>query len=473
MDMPPFYSIRQDFDTTSLADVAAAVRDEFSKFDPADKIRPGQTVAVGVASRGTHDLKILVTATVACLKSMGLKPFVIPAMGSHGGGTAEGQTQVLAELDITQDAIDAPVVSNMEVVSLGRVESGAEVFFAKDALDADHVVVINRVKPHTAFRSEVESGLCKILAVGCGRQKGAANMHRYDLAKTIVPAARLIIQRASVLCGLAVTENALGETHSLKLARPEEFPDVDSEFLKTAWTLLPKLPVDDLDILLVDEMGKNVSGAGMDPNVIGFWRREGGERKPDYRILVVLDLTPHSHGNATGIGMADLTTRRVADQIDWEAELAVVIGKAGKRIPASKALDYVAGFSVMNDVSGRQAQFSDGQWFRGKSFDTFAPMGPALVTIDEIENLQNLNVTARVNGMVMQDGNSADMLFDIPTIIAFISQDITLMPGDIISTGTPSGVGIFRDPPVVLQPGNVVECRIENIGSIVNPVVAG
>ena len=319
MDMPHFYPIRQRFDVTSLTDVAGAVRDEFSRFDPAGKIRPGQTVAVGVGSRGTHDLKLLVTATVACLKSMGLKPLVIPAMGSHGGGTAAGQIQVLAELGITQETVDAPVVSNMDVVSLGRVTSGAEVFFAKDALDADHVVVINRVKPHTAFRSEVESGLCKILAVGCGRQKGAANMHRYDLAKTIVPAARLIMRQVSVLCGLAVTENALGGTHSLRLVRPEEFPANDRKLLKIAWSLLPKLPVDDLDILLVDEMGKNVSGAGMDPNVIGFWRREGGPRQPDYRILVVLDLTPHSHGNATGIGMADLTTRRVVDAIDWEA----------------------------------------------------------------------------------------------------------------------------------------------------------
>jgi hypothetical protein len=319
MDLPPFYRIQQRFDVSTVADVAAAVRDEFSKFDWGNKIRPGQSVAVGVGSRGTHDLKILVVSTVACLKSIGLKPFVIPAMGSHGGGTAEGQTRVLAELGITQDAVGAPIVSNMDVVSLGRIESGAEVFFAKDALDADHIVVINRVKPHTAFRSEVESGLCKILAVGCGRQKGAANMHRYDLGQTIVPAARLIIQQASVLCGLAVTENALGATHSLKLAQPEEFPGLDREFLKIAWTLLPKLPVDDLDILLVDEMGKNVSGAGMDPNVIGFWRRDGGPRRPDYRILVVLDLTPHSHGNATGIGMADLTTRRVVDHIDWEA----------------------------------------------------------------------------------------------------------------------------------------------------------
>jgi len=319
MDLPPFYRIRQRFDVTAIADVAAAVRNEFSKFDWGDKVRPGQSVAVGVGSRGTHDLKNLVVSTVACLKSIGLKPFVIPAMGSHGGGTAEGQARILAELGITQDAVEAPIVSSMDVVSLGRSESGAEVFFAKDALDADHIVVINRVKPHTAFRAEVESGLCKILAVGCGRQKGAANMHRYELGKTIVPAARLIMQQTSVLCGLAVTENALGGTHSLKLARPEEFPALDSEFLKTAWNLLPKLPVDDLDILLVDEMGKNVSGAGMDPNVIGFWRREGGPRQPDYRILIVLDLTPHSHGNATGIGMADLTTRRVVDNIDWEA----------------------------------------------------------------------------------------------------------------------------------------------------------
>jgi hypothetical protein len=127
------------------------------------------------------------------------------------------------------------------------------------------------------------------------------------------------MEKTSVLCGLAVTENALGGTHSFKLAKPEEFVEVDRQFLETAWKLLPRIPLNDLDVLLVDEMGKNVSGAGMDPNVIGFWRREGGERKPDYRILVVLDLTPHSHGNATGIGMADLTTRRVVDHIDWDA----------------------------------------------------------------------------------------------------------------------------------------------------------
>jgi hypothetical protein len=319
MHFPPLYRIQQRFDVSSIDDVAQTVRDEFASFTPPTRLRSDQSVAVGVGSRGTHDLMILVKTVVECLRAMQLKPYIIPAMGSHGGATAGGQAQVLAELGITEESVKAPIVSNMDVVSLGYIESGAEVFFAKDALAADHIVVINRVKPHTVFRADIESGLCKILAVGCGRQKGAANMHKYDLGKTIVPAARLIMQKASVLCGLGVTENAVGGTHSIKLVGPKKFAGLDREFLKIAWTLLPKLPMDDLDILLVDEMGKNVSGAGMDPNVIGFWRREGGPRKPDYRILVVLDLTPHSHGNATGIGMADLTTRRVIDQIDWNA----------------------------------------------------------------------------------------------------------------------------------------------------------
>jgi 2-keto-4-pentenoate hydratase/2-oxohepta-3-ene-1,7-dioic acid hydratase in catechol pathway len=162
---------------------------------------------------------------------------------------------------------------------------------------------------------------------------------------------------------------------------------------------------------------------------------------------------------------------RSTGQVDWEVELAVVIGTGGKRIPKAEAMACVAGYMVMNDVSGREAQFRDSQWFRGKSFDTFAPMGPAVVTSDEIPNPHALRLTAKVDGRTMQDGTTADMIFDIPTLIADISEDITLTPGDVISTGTPAGVGIFRDPPVVLEAGNVVECEIEGIGTLVNPVI--
>ncbi|MDJ0804165.1 MAG: fumarylacetoacetate hydrolase family protein [Desulfobacterales bacterium] len=164
---------------------------------------------------------------------------------------------------------------------------------------------------------------------------------------------------------------------------------------------------------------------------------------------------------------------RSCGQVDWEVELALVIGRKGKRIRKQEAFDYIAGYTVMNDVSGREAQFGDGQWFRGKSFDTFAPLGPTLVTPDEIGDVANLQLTALVDGETMQTGNTRDLIFDIPYLLHYISADITLLPGDVISTGTPAGVGIFRDPPLTLQPGNVVECRVEGIGSLVNPVVAG
>ena len=163
---------------------------------------------------------------------------------------------------------------------------------------------------------------------------------------------------------------------------------------------------------------------------------------------------------------------RSCGQVDWEVELAVVIGREGKRIHPENAWDYIAGYTVMNDVSGREAQFGDGQWFRGKSFDTFAPLGPALVTPEEIDDIRNLQLTARVDDQLMQTGNTGDLVFDIPHLLAYISEDITLLPGDVISTGTPAGVGIFRDPPITLAAGNVVTCRIDMLGELINPVVA-
>jgi len=358
MHISPLYKIKQQFDAASIEDVKGVVGRQFEQFRAGDKTRPGQSVAVAVASRGTHDLTSLVATVVERLLAVGLKPYIIPAMGSHGGATGPGQAQVLADLGISEETMAVPVVSNMDVVSLGRLDSGAEVFFAKDALDADHVVVINRIKPHTAFRGEVESGLCKIMAVGCGKQKGASNMHKFNLANTIVPAARMIMEKAPILFGIAVTENATGGTHSIRLARPEEFVDVDREFLKEAWELFPRVPVDDLDILVVDEMGKDVSGAGIDPNVIGFWRREGGPRKPDYRTLIVLDLTPQSHGNATGIGMADLVTRRLMDKLDLHAtQMNALTSKVlrSARLPISLENDRIALETALDGVPDPQS----------------------------------------------------------------------------------------------------------------------
>jgi 2,4-diketo-3-deoxy-L-fuconate hydrolase len=246
-----------------------------------------------------------------------------------------------------------------------------------------------------------------------------------------------------------------------------EIPDISETFFREGW--LEK-------VAEVKDPGRNIEVRIASPihrpsKIICLGKnyaehaKEGGFEHPETPLLFCK--TP----NALSGPYDPIILPRSSGQVDWEVELAVIIGKEGKRINKTDALDYVAGFTVMNDVSGRQAQFSDSQWFRGKSFDSFAPCGPFIVTPDEIDDVNNLRLTAVVDGEIMQDGNTRDMIFDIRTIIENISEDITLIPGDIISTGTPAGVVIFRDPPIVLKPGNVVECRIEQIGAIINKVV--
>jgi hypothetical protein len=325
VEFPLFYQIRQRFDASCEADPAGAVRRAIAGYDCAARIKPGETVAVAVGSRGIQGIVGMVAALVESLKKMGLRPFVMPAMGSHGGATGEGQALVLEQLGITEASVGAPIRSCMDVVSLGGIPSGAEVFVARDAIEADHLVLINRVKMHTAFRGRAESGLCKMLTVGSGKHHGAINMHKYGLADSIIPAAEVVLSRVSCLFGIAILENAAEKTHTVRLVPPEEIVASDIAMLKQAAEMFPRIPIDDLDILLVDEMGKNISGAGMDPNVIGMWRREGGPRQPNYRTLVILDVTRESNGNALGIGLADLTTRRVIDLVDIKTTYANVL----------------------------------------------------------------------------------------------------------------------------------------------------
>ncbi len=316
---PGFFRVTQHCDGTTVGDPAEAVYREFALRPFAGALRAGGRVAVAVGSRGISGLAGIVAAVVDCLRSQGLDPFILPAMGSHGGASAEGQTELLRDLGVSEATVNAPVVSSMEVVSFGHLESGCEVFFSKDAANADHIFVINRVKPHTAFTAEVESGLCKMLAVGCGKHRGAEAIHTHGPAGSIVSAAERILAQAPVLGGLSVVENQLEQIHTLRLVPAPGLVASDRELLVLARKLLPRIPIDELDILVVDEIGKNISGAGMDPNVVGFWRRDGGPRRPDFRTLIVLDVTQPSHGNALGMGMADMTTRRVFEKIDFKA----------------------------------------------------------------------------------------------------------------------------------------------------------
>jgi len=319
MDFPEFYRVKQSFKKTNIKDVQAKVLSELNSSNITGQVISGETVAIAVGSRGIVNLKIIVKTTIEYLKSLGLKPFIFPAMGSHGGALAEGQLEVLEGLGISEESMEVPIISSTEVVSIGRLSTGADVFFSKDALKADHVIVINRVKLHPIINADIESGLCKMLAVGCGKPKGATIMHRYGLASAIIEASRVIIEKTHILAGLAVVENGLHQTHKIEVVNPEKFIETDRRLLKEAKRLFPRIPLNDLDVLLVNEMGKNISGGGMDIDVYGYWRRDGGKRIPDYRILIVLDLTEESHGNAIGIGMADLTTLRVRKMIDEKA----------------------------------------------------------------------------------------------------------------------------------------------------------
>ena len=312
--------VRQAFDTAELDDLEDHLTVGLRRQLERAALPPGASVAIAVGSRGVSPVVQVVQTLVRGLREAGLCPFVVPAMGSHGGGTAEGQASVLADYGVHEQAVGAPVRATMETVVLGTTTSGITVHLDAEAAAADGVIVIGRVKPHTGFRGPIESGLCKMSVIGLGNRRGAESLHAHPLATGIPEAAALTVASGHLLCGVALVENAFDRPARAEVVPPEAFHATDERLLKLARELMPRLPLDKLDGLLIDRMGKNISGSGMDPNVVGMWRRLGElDRKPDYGWLAVLGLTPESHGNAVGIGLADLCSRKLADAIDHEA----------------------------------------------------------------------------------------------------------------------------------------------------------
>ncbi|WP_018132274.1 nickel pincer cofactor-dependent isomerase, group 22 [Effusibacillus pohliae] len=324
MELPLMYPVRQKFDGQAIADVAAKVRQELEKAVFLTSVRPGATIAVTAGSRGIANIVEILRAVCQVLREREAVPFLVPSMGSHGGGTPAGQIEALQALGITEAAVGAPIRATTEVVELGQLPDGTPVFQNRLAYESDGIVVINRIKPHTSFKGCVESGLCKMLVVGLGNPAGAANLHRFGvrgLRELIVPMARIVLEKSPVLYGLGILENAFDQTAVIAGIEPADIPDREAELLKQAKTMMPRLPFDHLDVLIVDEMGKCYSGTGMDTNVIGRLRIHGEPEPESPRIerIVVLDLADASHGNANGIGLADFTTRKLVDKIDWKA----------------------------------------------------------------------------------------------------------------------------------------------------------
>lgn len=328
MSLPKLARVQQAFDKTRLDDASSAVMAGLRGLASVRKIRPGARIAITAGSRGIQNLLAMTRAAVDTVKELGGRPFIVPAMGSHGGATDEGQKTLLADLGISEAAMGCPVVSSMEVKEIGKTPSGAPVFLDKNAFHSDGIIAINRVKLHTIFRGDVESGLCKILAVGLGKHRGAQQIHKIGTQPFMVETARVILDKAPILAGVAVLENALDETMEVHVVPRERFEATDVSLLKRCWQVLPRIPFDPLDVLIVDEMGKNLSGTGMDTNIIGIGGRVGGKMTmgtPVVSTIVVLGLTPETHGNANGIGLADLTTRRLVDAIDYKSTYTNVL----------------------------------------------------------------------------------------------------------------------------------------------------
>jgi len=321
--MPLMRMVHQRYDVPPKVDVLAEVDREWDRVKNRIDMAPGSKVAVGVGSRGISNLTAVVRAVVDKLKKTGYKPFITPAMGSHGGATAEGQIEVLRSRGITEESVGAPVRASMDVKSIGEVD-GIPLFISRLAHEADSIVLINRIKPHTNFIGLIESGLIKMMAMGMGNQIGAEHYHRLTVVRdyyTIISSAgRELLRRCQVLFGVGLVENQEHETAVLKIALADEIESVETELLKKARACLPTLPLDEIDLLIVDEMGKDISGEGIDPNVVGRDVCECGVRRPWPKItrIFVRDLTEGSEGSGLGIGQADFTTQRLVDKIDFQ-----------------------------------------------------------------------------------------------------------------------------------------------------------
>jgi hypothetical protein len=310
-----------------VPDLAEKVRDEVGLLLQRYRLESGARVAITAGSRGINDAVEVYQAAVELLKEEGHQPFLFSSMGSHGRGTADGQRDLLKSLGVTEEKIGAPVLCSADVVQLGETEgplAGLPVYVSKEAAEADGLIAINRVKPHTSFHGPYESGLMKMLAVGMGRDKGASIVHRLgwsSMVESIESIGSAVLEQLPVIGGLAIIENAHEETALLKGLPGPEIPEGETQLLELARDYMPFLPVDQLDLCVVREMGKNYSGTGMDTNVIGRLRLQGipEPAEPAIQYLAVLDLSEASHGNATGIGLADFTTERLVEKIDYEA----------------------------------------------------------------------------------------------------------------------------------------------------------
>ncbi|MCA9089595.1 MAG: DUF2088 domain-containing protein [Planctomycetaceae bacterium] len=320
---PEMVRLRQTFPRPQVTDIAGTVRSELDRLNLSQQIRPGQSVAVTVGSRGIANIAEITRAAIDTLRDLRAEPFIVPSMGSHGGATADGQRELIGRYGITEESMGVPIRASMETVIVGELGEGVPVHFDKYAFEADHVLVVGRVKPHTMFVGDIESGLHKMLLIGLGKHAGAWTYHRaikeYSFDQIIRGVAQLVLEKCRIVAGLAIVENAYDDTALIEAVPPEGFYEREKSLLEQAKEWLPQLPFPDVDLLIVDQIGKEISGSGMDTNIIGRKYNDHAATELDRarcKRILVRGLTEQTHGNALGIGLAEFTLQRVVDQMD-------------------------------------------------------------------------------------------------------------------------------------------------------------
>ncbi len=322
---PDFFRLRQKFDAPRVEDIPSTVATSLTALRLDQRIEPGARVAITAGSRGIANMPAILKSIVAFFRELGAEPFIVPSMGSHGGGTAEGQLHVLHSYGITEEFCGCPILSSMETVVVCETEEGIPVHFDQNAFSADHVVVCNRVKPHTGFVGEIESGLMKMMLIGLGKRAGAQIYHQaikdYSFGQIVRSVARHVLSQCRVLAGVAIVENGNEETALIEAVLPDRFEEREKELLRLAKQYMAKLPFDWADVLLVDEIGKNISGTGMDTNVIGRKYNDHVAREdetPKVRLIGIRNLSAATYGNALGIGLSEFCLRRVVEKMNAE-----------------------------------------------------------------------------------------------------------------------------------------------------------
>lgn len=324
MKLPKMHKVRQSFKRDKIDDIAKTIDKEFEKDSVISTIKAGQKVAVAVGSRGIRNLQQIVKLTIDKIKSVGAEPFIISSMGSHGGGSEEGQREVLYGYGITEEYMEVPVITKTDVVKLGKLKNGNNVYFDKVASEADVIVPINRIKLHTDFVADIQSGICKMLVIGLGNHIGCSSMHEEDFdqfGEIIKEASRIIMEKVNVGFGVAILENAYDETERIEFIPSTDLISREIELVKLSKANMPLLMIPEIDILIVEEVGKNISGAGYDPNILGksYILNEFVLEVPKINRMILLDVTKESHGNAIGLGIFDVITKKLFDKLDYES----------------------------------------------------------------------------------------------------------------------------------------------------------